>query len=106
MHVQGLVRNVTSKAHTRSSSGSSKLTHSCASSGTPFLVAPIRAEAIGCRTVGVTTSLPRGMVEELRAALAADRVTVDALEPGPYGRDAPGAAAPAGPARVPPPPPA
>ena len=32
MHVHGLVRNVTSKTHVRSSSGSSKDTHSCRSS--------------------------------------------------------------------------
>src|ERR1700689_2614043 len=33
MQVQLLVRNVTSKTHVRSSSGSPKLTHSCASVG-------------------------------------------------------------------------
>src|SRR5437764_14455542 len=89
MHVHGLVRKVTSKTHTRSSSGSSKLTHSWASSGTPpFFFAPIRAEAIGCRTVGVTMPPVGSLVDELRAALAPDRVTVDALELGLYGRDA------------------
>src|SRR5688572_862975 len=34
MHVHGLVRNVRSNTHVRSSSGSSKLTHSWRSSGT------------------------------------------------------------------------
>src|SRR4051812_33881356 len=42
MHVQLLARNVTSKTHVRSSSGSSKLTHSWADCGPSVTVEPPR----------------------------------------------------------------
>src|SRR5687767_1586632 len=83
MQVQLLSRKVTSKTQVRSSTGSSKLTHSWASGG-------VQGEdffGTGPRLLARQT-VPMDLVEELRAALAPDRVLTQPLELALYARDA------------------
>src|SRR5688500_15246803 len=83
MHVHELVRNVTSKTHIRSSSGSSKDTHSWTSLAAGGFTARRLLRAKMC-----SVTLPAMLVDDLRRQLAPDRVRAEPLELSLYGHDA------------------
>src|SRR4051794_9058628 len=80
MHDHFDMRNVTSNTHVRSSSGSSNETHSWRSS--------TGCAGMGSHPRGLPFAAMNALVDELRTALAPDRIRTDATELALYRRDA------------------